>query len=118
MKSGKSRRPRKNSSERPTSAGNCSFHATILRVAVEQSDTLRHVVEHDAQGGLAAGKLLGALLDDLFEPGGRLGALGEELVKLDCVLSKHLDRPAHRRHLVRALGGLPWRARASMAAWR
>ena len=73
-------------------------------IAVEQRDTLRHVVEHDAQGGLAAGELVGPLRNDFFEPGGRLGALGEELVEFDRVLSKNLDRPAHRRHLVGALG--------------
>src|SRR6202011_5022549 len=72
-------------------------------VAVEQRDTLRRVVEHDPQGGLAAGELLGALLGDLFEPSGGLGALGEELVELDSVLSKYLDRPAHRGDLVRTL---------------
>ena len=75
-----------------------------LEVAVEQSDTLRHVVEHNAQGGLPAGKLLGALRNDLFKPGGGLGTLEEELVELDCVLSKYLDRPTHRGNLVGALG--------------
>ena len=70
------------------------------QVFVEHDDAVTHIIEGDAQFGLALRQFGGALVDQPLEPDRRLGAVGEQFVALDRVLAKDLDRPAHFGDLV------------------
>ena len=69
---------------------------------VEPDDTVSHVVEGDAQYRLLLPELGGALLDLLFQTLRRLGALGQQRVAFDRVLTEHLDGAPHCGDLVAA----------------
>ena len=59
-----------------------------------------HVVESDTQHLAAPLQLGGALLDDLFQPDGCVGAFREQLIQLDGVSPKYFDGSSHGAHFV------------------